>query len=74
MRRAKVAVLVVTMTVMLLCAFTPPGAGRHRAPTAPRSGVPAGGFLLLTGAAIVAGGAALGLLGLVCNRPRQRTG
>ncbi|MEU8549577.1 hypothetical protein [Streptomyces roseoverticillatus] len=83
MRRKKAAAraltaLVVTVTVVLVCAFTPPGAGRHGRGAAPRDGarhgVPAGGYTLVAGAAIVAGGAALGLLGLVCNRPRQRVG
>ncbi len=84
MKAAVLAALVVTVGVVLVCAFTLPGAGRGPAPregrTAPdgralmHDGTPPGGETLLAGAGMVAGGAALGLLGLVCNRPRQRAG
>ncbi|MGK5545427.1 hypothetical protein ACSNOH_11940 [Streptomyces sp. URMC 127] len=87
MRRRKAAVLaavVVTVAVVLGCAFAPPGSGpgpapraRHVAPDGralAHGGAPAGGEPLLAGAAMVALGAWLGLLVLICNRPRQRAG
>ncbi|WP_199739492.1 hypothetical protein [Streptomyces klenkii] len=86
MRRRKtaatLAALVVTVGVVLVCAFTLPGAApapraRHVAPdgrTLVRDGTPTGGDTLLAGAAMVALGAGLALVVLVCNRPRQQAG
>ncbi|WP_424891729.1 hypothetical protein [Streptomyces sp. XH2] len=84
MKAAVLAVLVVTVGVVLVCAFTLPGSRHGPAPregrTAPdgralmHDGTPPGGETLLAGAAMVAGGAALGLWVLVRNRPGQASG